>query len=60
MPLPDGLDALDSSSDAESVLSQGEEAAFMSVGEDIDVPLDDMSPDDVIAAITGEKSGGGK
>ena len=31
----------------------------MTLNEDIDIPIDKMSPDDVIAAITGEKKSGG-
>lgn len=42
-----------------SGLSQGEEAALLSSGEDIDMSIDDMTPDDVIAAITGDERSGG-
>lgn len=48
-----------SSSESEAVLSKGEDAALLSAAEDIEIPVEEMSADDVIAAISGEKTSGG-
>lgn len=57
-----------SEEDTSSRLGLGEDAAFMEIDDDEEVfadadnaelPISDMTPDDVIAAITGERSAGG-
>lgn len=42
-----------------AVLSEGEEAALLSAAEDIEITDEEMSADDVIAAISSEKTSGG-
>lgn len=52
----------DAQEDLSSMLSSGEDAAFINAADDILLPPDpiaEMSADDVIAAITGEKTSGG-
>ncbi len=52
----------DKFSDPSSMLSSGEDSAFINVEADVPLPSDpinEMSADDVIAAITGEKTSGG-
>lgn len=52
----------DKFSDPSSMLSSGEDSAFINVEADVPLPsapINEMSADDVIAAITGEKTSGG-
>lgn len=48
-----------SDSVSEAVLSEGEEAALLNAAEDIGITDEEMSADDVIAAISSEKTSGG-
>ncbi len=48
-----------SDSVSEAVLSEGEEAALLNAAEDIEITDEEMSADDVIAAISSEKTSGG-
>ena len=45
--------------DVSSVLKDGEESDLLGAGETPNIPIDAMTPDEVIAAISGEKSSGG-
>jgi cell division ATP-binding protein FtsE len=45
--------------DVSSVLRDGEESDLLGAGETPNIPIDAMTPDEVIAAISGEKSSGG-
>lgn len=42
-----------------SILKDGEEQELLGAGETPDIPIDEMTPDEVIAAISGEKTSGG-
>ncbi len=43
----------------DAILKDGEEQELLGAGETPDIPIDQMTPDEVIAAISGEKTSGG-
>ena len=56
-PKPEGPDPAEN--DPVNKLLDGEENELLGAGETPDIPIDEMTPDEVIAAISGDKTSGG-
>ena len=56
-PKPEGPDPAEN--DPVNMLLDGEENELLGAGETPDIPIDEMTPDEVIAAISGDKTSGG-
>ena len=56
-PKPEG--PAPAENDPVNMLLDGEENELLGAGETPDIPIDEMTPDEVIAAISGDKTSGG-